>query len=182
MLGPGMYMSSCSHLATRFAEGYPAMGYLESNLLEREVFIESKPVKLKFTDLGDTEQFNSIRDILIKDCQGCVFVYSGLEIFDKVSEMNEVRYFIYDKKGLDRGHDILPSVLVGTVESEFNSHLESYRRVYREKGEELAREWGCPFYEASAETGHNVEEVFMDVAHQIHQMKSSECHSRAVYW
>ena len=46
-------------------------------------------------------------------------------------------------------------VLIGN-----KADLEEHRQVPREKGEELAKRYGIPFFETSAKTGENVEEMF----------------------
>ena len=49
--------------------------------------------------------------------------------------------------------------------------LENRRDVQGMEGEALAIEWGCSFYEASAKSGVNVNEVFNDLVCQIQQSK-----------
>ena len=137
-----------------------------------QVLVESKPVELNiFTMIGSDDMYN-VRMFTIKECQGFVIVYSIelSDFFGYLSNYEEFRRTIFSVKDKDIKRDTVPIVLVGS-----KSDLEAERRVSREEGEKLAREWGCPFYEASGKTGHNVEEVFMDVVHQIHQKKSSEC-------
>ena len=140
----------------------------------RHVLIESKPVQL---NIFDAEEYSALQDLYIKQCHGLIIVYSIKRLY--FPEYQRFRRTIFRVKDMDIERDTIPIVLVGN-----KSDLEAERQVSREDGEKLAREWGCPFYEASAKTGHNVEEVFMDVAHQIYQ--SSEytcslfmCHSHA---
>ena len=147
--------------------------YLGSTLdhYSSQVLVEGKPVELNIFDMLGNDLYNS-QKIAIKECQGFVIVYSieASNYCDYLPDCNEFRRTIFSVKDKDIKRDTVPIVLVGS-----KSDLEAERRVSREEGEKLAREWGCPFYEASRKTGHNVEEVFMDVVHQIHQIKSSEC-------
>ncbi len=55
-------------------------------------------------------------------------------------------------------------VLVGN-----NCHLIDQRVITTKQGEDLARTFGCPFFEASAETGVNVHPVFKELVTQFHR-------------
>ena len=150
--------------------------YNKFDTYSKQILIESKPVQL---NIFDAEVYSALQDLYIRDCHGLIIVYSIKRLY--FPEYQRFRKTIFRVKDMDIECDTIPIVLVGN-----QSDLEAERQVSREEGEKLAREWGCHFYEASAKTGHNVEEVFMDVAHQIHQMKSSECslfmcHSHAVF-
>ncbi|KAF9166439.1 hypothetical protein BGX21_000319, partial [Mortierella sp. AD011] len=59
----------------------------------------------------------------------------------------------------------VPIVLVGN-----KCDLEGDRKVPREKGELLSQKWGgTPFYETSARTRINVDEVFYDLVRMINR-------------
>ena len=45
--------------------------------------------------------------------------------------------------------------------------LENERKISTERGKELADQNGCPFFETSAYTGHNVPEAFRKIAELI---------------
>ena len=53
-------------------------------------------------------------------------------------------------------------ILVGN-----KSDLEDKREVTKEEGKELADKYGLEFYETSAKTGENVEELFYNSAEEI---------------
>jgi hypothetical protein len=54
------------------------------------------------------------------------------------------------------------SILIG------NNHDLAYeQQVATEKGYTQARVWSCQYYEASAQTGHNVDEMFIDLARKL---------------
>ena len=55
-----------------------------------------------------------------------------------------------------------------------NCHKEAKRAVSVDEGENLAKAWGCSFFEASHETGQNVSEVFEDVAYQINIIQAKD--------
>ena len=51
--------------------------------------------------------------------------------------------------------------------------LESERQVPREKGEELAKQWGCPFLESSAKEKLNIDEMFHDLTRMLRTEEES---------
>ena len=59
-----------------------------------------------------------------------------------------------------------PIVLVGT-----HSDFENRRQVTKAEAEQLAESWGCPFFETSAKTGENVEEVFAEVVREVRKAR-----------
>ncbi len=87
---------------------------------------------------------------------GVVLMYS---ITDKKSFEN-VSYWI---KSLDDNCKVgISKILVGN-----KLDLEDTRQVTQAEGKALAAKHGMLFYETSAKTGINVENVFMDVARDI---------------
>lgn len=49
--------------------------------------------------------------------------------------------------------------------------LESSRVVEASEGKELAQKWGCPFFETSAKTEANVQEVFTELVRIVKASK-----------
>ena len=49
--------------------------------------------------------------------------------------------------------------------------LEASREVASSEGEELAQKWGCPFFETSAKTEKNVQEVFTELVRIVKASK-----------
>jgi GTPase KRas len=50
--------------------------------------------------------------------------------------------------------------------------LESSREVSSVEGQELAQKWGCPFFETSAKTEANVQEVFTELVRIVKASKN----------
>ena len=57
-----------------------------------------------------------------------------------------------------KDEDDVPVILVGS-----QCHLEDERVVGRDEGQFVARQWGCPFMEVSAETNTNITEAFIEL-------------------
>jgi GTPase KRas protein len=45
--------------------------------------------------------------------------------------------------------------------------IQSERQIYMQEGADLAKAFGCSFYEASAKNNVNVNEVFSDIVREI---------------
>ena len=48
--------------------------------------------------------------------------------------------------------------------------LESEREVHTSDGAALANEWGCPFFETSAKSKQNVDELFAEIVRETNFM------------
>ena len=132
---------------------------------QKQVVVDGMPVQLNI--FYDPEEFSALREQYIQNSHGFVLVYSitNVQSFDDVHSLRRLILRVRN----DLNKDTLPLVLVGS-----QCHKEEYKRVVsRYQGEELAKEWGCSFFEASAKTGRNVDEIFMDVAHQILEKNKS---------
>ena len=55
--------------------------------------------------------------------------------------------------------------------------LEEERMVSFHEGEELAREFNCPFFEASAKEHTNVDESFAQLVREIRKVKGKSVHT-----
>jgi hypothetical protein len=53
-------------------------------------------------------------------------------------------------------------ILVGNMDD-----LGFERQVATKEGYSQARAWGCQYYEASAITGHNIDEMFIDLIRKL---------------
>jgi len=73
-------------------------------------------------------------------------------------------------KGIIEKREKTPLVLVGN-----RVDLEQYSQVSSSEGEELARKFSCPFFEASALSGANVEEAFHCLVREIRRLRQAEC-------
>ncbi|KKF94260.1 Ras-related protein RSR1 [Ceratocystis platani] len=108
-------------------------------------------------DTAGTEQFVAMRDLYMKTGQGFLLVFS-ITSDSSLTELASLRKEIIRIKD----DDTVPIVIVGN-----KSDLEDQREVPRARAFAISQDWGSPYYEASARTRTNVDEVFIDLCRQM---------------
>ncbi|KAJ4310274.1 hypothetical protein ACHAPT_012705 [Fusarium lateritium] len=98
-----------------------------------------------------------MRDLYMKTGQGFLLVFS-ITSSSSLSELAGLREEIIRIKDDEN----VPIVIVGN-----KADLEENRAVPRAKGFSISQRWGAPYYEASARTRTNVDEVFIDLCRQM---------------
>eukprot|EP01124_Arcella_intermedia_P002199 TRINITY_DN11204_c0_g1_i3.p1 TRINITY_DN11204_c0_g1~~TRINITY_DN11204_c0_g1_i3.p1 ORF type:complete len:191 (+),score=30.03 TRINITY_DN11204_c0_g1_i3:26-598(+) len=124
----------------------------------KQVAIDGETCILDILDTAGQEQYSAMRDMYMRGGQGFVLAYS---ITSRLS-FGEVSGVFHDQILRAKDADQVPMVLVGN-----KSDLEAQREVSQEEGERLAKQWGIPFFESSALTRTNVDEVFFSVVREI---------------
>ncbi|XP_032831132.1 ras-related protein Rap-2b-like isoform X2 [Petromyzon marinus] len=149
-----------SALTVRFVTGSFPERYDPTieDFYRKEIEVDSSPSVLEILDTAGTEQFASMRDLYIKNGQGFILVYSLLNH----QSFQDVRGLREQIGRVKRSQQRVPLVLVGNKADLAGPGGE--REVAEADGRALAREWGCPFLEASAKTRQGVDELFAEVA------------------
>ena len=98
-----------------------------------------------------------MRDLYMKTGQGFLLVFS-ITSPSSLSELAMLRDEIIRVKDDEN----TPIVIVGN-----KADLEDQRAVSRSKAFTLSQQWNAPYYEASARTRTNVDEVFIDLCRQM---------------
>ncbi|KAJ4246180.1 Ras- protein rsr1 [Fusarium falciforme] len=139
--------------------------------------VDGRQVVLEILDTAGTEQFGrsfmaqqlphhdprtddgpvAMRDLYMKTGQGFLLVFS-ITSSSSLSELAGLREEIIRIKDDEN----VPIVIVGN-----KADLEENRAVPRAKGFSISQRWGAPYYEASARTRTNVDEVFIDLCRQM---------------
>jgi len=127
----------------------------------KNVTIDNDPAMLDILDTAGQEEFSSMQDQWMRDGQGFILVYNIIArpTFDEVS-------VLYDKILRTKDADKVPLVLVGN-----KCDLKEQRQVEYNEGAELARSWGCAFFETSAKIKLNNEACFFEVVREIRKLK-----------
>ncbi|CAK7225235.1 Ras-related protein rsr1 [Sporothrix curviconia] len=122
-----------------------------------QVAVDGRQVVLEILDTAGTEQFVAMRDLYMKTGQGFLLVFS-ITSPSSLSELAVLRDEIIRVKD----NESTPIVIVGN-----KADLEDQRGVSRSKAFTLSQQWNAPYYEASARTRTNVDEVFIDLCRQM---------------
>ena len=119
--------------------------------------VDGNPSTVEILDTAGQEEYVSIRDKYLRRGDGYICVYS----VTYEPTIHEVEAFV---ERIQRIKDVetFPMVLAGN-----KADMEESRVIDRERGEQVAAKIGCKFYETSAKTRQNVDEVFHQIVREI---------------
>jgi GTPase KRas protein len=119
---------------------------------------------LDILDTAGQEEFSSMQDQWMRDGKGFLLVYNIISrpTFEEVK-------VLHDKILRTKDAEKVPMVLVGN-----KCDLKDERQVEIAEGEELAKTWGCKFYETSAKLKLNNEACFFQLVREIRKANKSE--------
>eukprot|EP01114_Cavostelium_apophysatum_P012300 TRINITY_DN2736_c0_g1_i1.p1 TRINITY_DN2736_c0_g1~~TRINITY_DN2736_c0_g1_i1.p1 ORF type:complete len:185 (+),score=56.58 TRINITY_DN2736_c0_g1_i1:117-671(+) len=157
MLGNGgVGKSACTFrfVQEKFVESYnPTI----EDSYRKAVKVDGRNYVLDILDTAGQEEYTELREVYMRGGEGFVIIYSitDRKSFQEVNEFRDRTQRVKDKTGV-------PMVLVGN-----KSDLETQRHVSKEEGQALATKFGIPFFETSALTGTNTEEIFHAICREV---------------
>ncbi|KAL5740883.1 hypothetical protein ACOSP7_029761 [Xanthoceras sorbifolium] len=134
----------------------------------RTIELDGKRIKLQIWDTAGQERFRTITTAYYRGAMGILLVY---DVTDE-SSFNNIRNWMRNIE--QHAADSVNRILVGN-KADMD---ESKRAVPTAKGQALADEYGIKFFETSAKTNFNVEQVFFSIARDIKQ-RLAETDSKA---
>ena len=123
----------------------------------KDTEIDTVPITLEILDTAGTEQFVSMRDLYIQNGQGFLIVYS-IANYHSLRDASGLKDTILNIKHLDE----VPIVLAGNKKD-----LEDQREASPQDGKDLAKTWGCPFFETSAKQEVGIQEIFTALVREM---------------
>jgi len=123
----------------------------------KQVMIDDETALLDILDTAGQEEFSSMQDQWMRDGKGFLLVYNitAKSTFQEVS-------ILHDKILRTKDADKVPIVLAGN-----KCDLKEQRQVEYHEGADLAKEWGCPFFETIAKIKLNNEACFFELVREI---------------
>jgi Ras-related protein Rab-8A len=128
----------------------------------RTIELDGKRIKLQIWDTAGQERFRTITTAYYRGAMGILLVY---DVTDE-SSFNNIKNWMRNIE--QHAADNVNKILVGN-KADMD---ESKRAVPTAKGQALADEYGIIFFETSAKTNLNVENVFFTMAREIKQRLS----------
>ena len=125
----------------------------------KEVFFNGRSVMLDILDTAGQEDYAGIRDGYYRNVDGfiCVFSVTERETFQAMDDFRDQILRIKDDSA-----NKVPFLLVGN-----KVDLEQQRCVRLDNAEYMSKRWNCPYYESSAKTMINIDQLFYDIMGQI---------------
>ncbi|XP_056172766.1 ras-related protein RABE1c-like isoform X1 [Syzygium oleosum] len=172
LIGDSGVGKSC--LLLRFSDGSFTTSFITTIGIDfkiRTIELDGKRIKLQIWDTAGQERFRTITTAYYRGAMGILLVY---DVTDESSFNSNwfslISYLLHNIRNWIRNieqhaSDNVNKILVGN-KADMD---ESKRAVPTSKGQALADEYGIKFFETSAKTNLNVEEVFFSIARAIKQ-------------
>ena len=150
-----------TNIIHRFTDGEFSNQYMITigmDYISHNIKINKNIFHLQLWDTAGSERFRSVTKGYYSNSACAIIVYdiTNEKSFDSIKEwVNECK--LYTNKNIHL-------VLVGN-----KNDLKEQRKIEKEQGEELAKEYDMKFFEASALTGDNIEEIFVDICKTINK-------------
>ncbi|GAV76069.1 LOW QUALITY PROTEIN: Ras domain-containing protein, partial [Cephalotus follicularis] len=137
----------------------------------RTIEVDGKRIKLRIWDTAGQERFRIITTAYHQGAMGILLVY---DVTDE-SSFNNIKNWIHNIE--QHATDNVNKILVGN-----KAEMDKSKRlgVPTARGQVLADEYGIKFFETSAKTNLNVDEVFFSIARDIKQrIADTDCKAEA---
>lgn len=122
----------------------------------RIIEVHGQKIKLQIWDTAGQERFRAVTRSYYRGAAGALIIYD----ITRRSTYNHLSSWLTDARNLTNPNTVI--FLIGN-----KSDLDAQRDVTFDEAQKFAEENGLKFVEASAKTGENVEEAFLETAKKI---------------
>ena len=158
MLGDSEVGKSC--FLMRYSDNVFVENYITTIGLDyklKTIKLDSgKVIKVQLWDTAGQDKYRTIAKNYYKGSHGILLLYD----ITKISSFENIREWIQDIR-----QEVSPKSIIFLIGNKID--LTDQRKISKEQGEELAEEFKIPFFEASAKSGENVDEVFKALYEKI---------------
>lgn len=129
------------------------------DFVSKNIYLEDRCIRLQLWDTAGQERFKSLIPSYIRDCSIALVVFdvSNRQSFLSTSAwVQDIRH--------ERGSDVV-LVLVGN-----KGDLEDQRQVSIEEAKAHSKSLNIPYIDLSAKTGHNIKQMFHQLARALPQV------------
>ena len=156
--GVGKSALTFQFMYDEFLENYEPT---KADCFRKKVILEGDEVQIDILDTAGQEEYEGIRDHYIKSGEGFLCVFSITDEFS-FQKCQEFRDHILRVKNDDN----VPIILVGN-----KCDLDKRRQISAAQGQVYASSWKGKYFETSAKTRNNVDNVFFEVMKDIRSRK-----------
>ena len=141
-----------------FVENYMATIGLDYKL--KYIQLDSgKMIKVQLWDTAGQDRYRTIAKNYYKGSHGILLLYD----ITKLSSFENIREWIKDIR-----EEVYEKAIIFLIGNKIDKTEE--RKISTEQGEALAKEFNLPFFEASAKSGENVDEIFKALYQKISEV------------
>ena len=159
LLGNSYVGKTC--ILLRFSEDIFKENYdvtIGLNYRIKSMTIENNPIKMQIWDTSGEEKFKAIAKNFYRGAHGVLLVY---DVCQKNSFLDVKSWIEQIIENAD--NDDIVMILCGN-----KCDNEKERKISKEEGGNLAKNYGIPFFECSAKNNFNINEIFETMAQKIY--------------
>jgi small GTP-binding protein len=119
--------------------------------------INNKNIKLQIWDTAGQESFRSIIRCYYRNSMGAILVYD----ISNINSFNNIKFWLEEINNYTNSN--ISIILVGN-KSDLN---DNERKITYEEGLDLANKYNLIFYESSAKSIYNIDNIFFSLANDI---------------